>query len=79
MCLLANSLYSYKQEVLWFEVDRSVRYRVMAMLLDFEEKWKIWFQGIVQAWYQFLGGSRHVSFIFDIACTQMKQFGSSRS
>ena len=43
VCLLANNLYSYKQEVLGFEVDRSVRYRVMAMLLDFEEKLKTWF------------------------------------
>ena len=40
MYLLANNLYSYKQEVLGFEVDISVRYKVMAMLLNFDEKWK---------------------------------------
>ena len=38
--LIANNLYSYKQKVLGLEVNISVRYRVMAMLLDFEEKWK---------------------------------------
>ena len=49
------------------------------MLLDFEEKWKTWFQGIVQAWYEFVGGSRHVNSSFDIAHTQIKPVRSSRS
>ena len=65
------------KKILTLEVVRSVRYRVMAMLLDFEEKWKTWFQGIVQAWPEFMGGSRHVAFAFDIACVQMKQVRSS--
>ena len=47
------------------------------MLLDFEEKWKTWFQGIVQAWPEFMGGSRHVAFAFDIACDQKGQVQSS--
>ena len=59
------------------EVVRSIRYRVMAMLLDFEEKWKTWFQGIVQAWPGFMGGSRHVAFAFDISCDQKEQVRSS--
>ena len=28
---------------------------------------EIWFQGIVQAWPEFVGGSRHVAFSFEIA------------
>ena len=77
VCKLENNLYSYMKNIRGFEVDSSVRYRVMAMLLDFEEKWKTRFQGIVQAWPEFMGGSRYVAFAFDIACTQMKQVGNS--
>ena len=77
MFSLVIDLYNYKKKFRALEVDRSVRYRVMAMLLDFEEKWKTWFQGIVQARLEFMGGSRHVDFIFDISCTHMKQVGSS--
>ena len=64
VCLLTNNLYSYKQEVLGFEVDRSVRYKVMAMLLDFEENWENKFQYVVQAWSELVGGSSHVAFGF---------------
>ena len=74
---VANSLSKYKQRVRGLEVNRCVRSQVVSRFLDFEEKWKTWFQGIVQAWSKFMGGSRHVSFDFDIACTQMKQVGSS--
>ena len=59
------------------EVVRSTRYRVMAMLLDFEEKWENKFQCVVQAWPEFMGGSRHVSFAFDIACDHKEQVRSS--
>ena len=79
MSLLANSLSKYKQRVRGLEVNKYVRSQVVSRLLDFEEKWKTWFQGIVQAWYEFVGGSRHVASSFDIACTQMKQVGISRS
>ena len=45
----------------------------MAMLHDFEEKWENKFQCVVQVWPGFMGGSRHVSFAFDIACDQKEQ------
>ena len=77
VCQLENNLYSYIKKVIALEVERTVRYKVMAMLLDFEEKWKTQFQGIVQAWPEFMGGSRHVDLTFDIACVQMQQVRSS--
>ena len=65
------------KEVRGFEVDKTVRGRVMVMLLDFEEKQENKFQCVVQAWTEFMGGSRHVAFVFNIACTHMKQVGNS--
>ena len=77
-CYVANNLYSYMKKLRALEVVRSTRYKVMAMLLDFEEKWENKFQCVVvQAWPEFMGGSRHVDFAFDIACVQMEQVRNS--
>ena len=77
VCYLANNLYGYMKKVSALEVVRSTRYIAMAMLLDFEEKWKTWFQGIVQAWPEFMECSRHVVFAFYISCDQKEQLQSS--
>ena len=45
----------------------------MAMLINFEEKWENKFQCVVQAWPEFMGGSRHVAFSIDIACDHKEQ------
>ena len=50
MGFVANNLCMYKQKVLVLERVRSTIYRLIAMLLDFEEKWEVWFQEEVQAW-----------------------------
>ena len=43
-------LYNYIEKVGSLEEVRKARYRLMAMLLDFEEKWENKFQCVVQAW-----------------------------
>ena len=39
-----NNLCMYKQKVLVLERVRSISYRLISMLLDFEEKWENKFQ-----------------------------------
>ena len=65
------------EKVRGFLEVRKARSQLMAMLLDFEEKWKNKFQCVVQAWPGFLGDFRHVAFAFDIACDQKEQVRSS--
>ena len=44
VCYVAIHLYNYMEKVGSLEGVRNTRYKLMAMLLDFEEKWKYGFK-----------------------------------
>ena len=74
---MANDLCIYKKICLSALESQKYKFKLIARLLDFEEKWENKFQCVVQPWTGFMGGSRHVAFTFDIACYQKEQVRSS--